>query len=293
MFATRITNRASKCLKPLFQPFQTPPGCGPGFISLPIVFHVSTHLISSPKRWLGNPTSLATITGIWNVLITPLAISSVYWSCWQISQESEGITHIPSTLPIPLTLPLFPIPFWPYLDGLPKRYHSLNVSGHHHSSHCSLTTRSPGIFVSMLGSPVSTSSASQWFTKVMLCLSQLHYLRILGNISHISTTHRPSTSTQSPLQLIHNRPSTPTLDFLSTHHRPRYNLLRDPFLNYSSGLALSIFSFDNSVQMRWSKLAILSACWLITAPWFDAGTTGWRNWEVHQIIALFRLDRWS
>ena len=136
---------------------------------------------------------------------------------------SEGITHIPSTLP------LFPVPFWPYLNGLPKGYHSLDISGHHHSSCCSLTAWSPGIFMFVLGSPVSTSSASQWFTKVMLCLSQSHYLCILRNISHISTTHRPSTLTQSSLQLIANRPSTPTLDFISTHHRPRYNLLHDPF----------------------------------------------------------------
>ena len=74
---------------------------------------------------------------------------------------SKGITHIPSMLP------LFPVPFWPYLDGLLKRYHSLDVSGHHHSSRCSLTTWSPGIFMFVLGSPVSTSSASQWFTSVL------------------------------------------------------------------------------------------------------------------------------
>ena len=144
-------------------------------------------------------------------------------------QFTKGITHIPSMLPIPSTLTLFPIPFWPYLDGLWKRYHSLNVSGHRHSSHCSLTARSPGIFVFVLGSPVSTSSASWWFTKVMLCLSQSHYLCILRNISHISTTHHPSPLTQSLLQLIHNHHSTPTLDFISTHRRPRYNLLCDLF----------------------------------------------------------------
>ena len=66
-----------------------------------------------------------------------------------------------------------------------------------------------------------------------------------------------------------------------------------PFLNSSSGLASSIFSFNNSAQTRWSKLAILSACWLITASWFDAGMTGWRNWEVHRIIASFRSDGWG
>ena len=107
-------------------------------------------------------------------LISLLKVLSLDWP--KLLPVSEGITHIPSMLP------LFPIPFWPYLDGLPKRYHSLDVSGHCHSSHCSLTTWSPGIFMFMLSSPVSTSSASWWFTKVMLCLSQLHYLCILGNI---------------------------------------------------------------------------------------------------------------
>ena len=185
------------------------------------------HELSSFKLWLNQILKLlkfqtlnCAITFDLDLLTQLLPVSQRF---------TKGITHIPSTLPIHSTLPLFPVPFWPYLNSLLKRYHSLNVSGHHHSSHCSMTAQSPGIFMFMLGSPVCTSSASRWFTKVMLCLSQLHYLCILRNISHISTTHHPSTSTQSPLQLIPNCPLTPTLDFISTCCRPRYNLLCDPF----------------------------------------------------------------
>ena len=125
--------------------------------------------LSSFKLWLNHVNSNFIMWQILHSSFFELQIAqSLLSSSTELLPVSQQFTKGILTSPQHCTCSLFL-----YLISMvyQRDIYPLNISGHCHSSCCSLTTQLPGRRF-MLSSPISTSSAPWWFTKVILCLSQ-------------------------------------------------------------------------------------------------------------------------